>query len=117
MRVCIGSKNTIRNFIGNWLSRRARIAAWLNASCLRNAKAKSNTLWAEAKKKRGWLKGLTEKLVKLRDRFGNHYAKAMNFVKTKEERNQLFELLWDGDEEQKVFTKEELLQDGVNFLA
>ena len=44
-----------------------------------------------------------DKLVKLRDQFQNHYGKALNFVKDKNDRAQLFELLWDGDEMQQVF--------------
>ncbi len=55
-----------------------------------------------------------DKLVKLRDSFSRKYDSAMDLVKSKEEREKLFEILWDGDEEQKVFTKEELLQDGVS---
>lgn len=54
-----------------------------------------------------------DKLVKLRDSFANHYGEAMALVKNQEDREQLVQLLWDGDEEQKEFTKEELLQDGV----
>ena len=54
-----------------------------------------------------------DKLVELRDGFFNRYEAALNLVKKDEDRAQLFELLWDGDQEQKVFTKGELLQDGV----
>ena len=44
-----------------------------------------------------------DKIVKLRDRFNNHYAKAMNFLKDEKDRAQFAELLWDGDEMQQEF--------------
>lgn len=54
-----------------------------------------------------------DKLIKLRDSFANHYGEATASVKNQDDREQLVQLLWDGDEEQKQFTKDELLQDGV----
>lgn len=54
-----------------------------------------------------------KKLVRLRDYFSRHYAKAYDLVKDKEDKEHLAEIILTGDMEGKEFTKQELLDDGV----
>lgn len=55
----------------------------------------------------------TKAITKNRTWFDNHLAKAYAKCQTKEDKDDLFKILLDGDSEQKEWTRDELIADGV----